>query len=271
MRVDIANHGYTLLWDGVYYFSLSNFPHISPWELRKLILFCENEKRNGRETEIVCGNEKIKDAVQHALENPKLFQKTQRPEIITECTACKQKGCLTDLLCHSTGIENAKSIFKYGALLSAVRATGKTGDTLAKEPRNAAKDPPDFFHYVMFSWGNCQAGDRLVMERQKAGQPLTKYDLGPGFKPGVRFYFRYDRLFSHRDFLEDGYTPGKIKNELSLFDYLEAAVVPEQNKAEWTGAIPESLSKRVHYLKHEREDIWDWSEKVYRFVKDLLI
>lgn len=30
----------------------------------------------------------------------------------------------------------------------------------------AANDPEDYFDYVMFAWGNCQASDRLVMKRK---------------------------------------------------------------------------------------------------------
>ena len=55
----------------------------------------------------------------------------------------------------------AISILKCGSLLSAVNARKLPDTVLQKEDRNAANDPTDFFHYVMFSWGNCQAGDRL--------------------------------------------------------------------------------------------------------------
>lgn len=34
------------------------------------------------------------------------------------------------------------------------------------EQRNAANDPADYFEYIMFALGNCQAGDRLVIERE---------------------------------------------------------------------------------------------------------
>lgn len=59
MKVIIANHEYTIIWDGVYYFALSDYPHISNWELRKLACFMQYEKANGRETEIVCDDNKI--------------------------------------------------------------------------------------------------------------------------------------------------------------------------------------------------------------------
>ena len=44
----------------------------------------------------------------------------------------------------------------------------------------------------MFAWGNCQAGDRLVMER-KLGRFPNEEDLSVHFSPGVRFYFEYEK------------------------------------------------------------------------------
>lgn len=93
---------------------------------------------------------------------------------------------MTDLVCHTAPTENAERIFACGELRSAVLARGLPAETLMKEPRNAAGDPADFFHYVMFSWGNCQAGDRLVMERILGRAPAAD-ELGAGFTPGVRF------------------------------------------------------------------------------------
>jgi hypothetical protein len=43
----------------IYYFALSDYPHISDWELRKLIFFTQYEKDHGRETDIVCGDDNI--------------------------------------------------------------------------------------------------------------------------------------------------------------------------------------------------------------------
>ena len=48
------------------------------------------------------------------------------------------------------------------------------------ESRNAGNDPADFFDYIMFSWGNCQAGDRLIMER-KLGHDPSEEDLSIHF------------------------------------------------------------------------------------------
>lgn len=37
MIIDINKHDFTIIWDGIYYFALSNYPHISDWELQKLL------------------------------------------------------------------------------------------------------------------------------------------------------------------------------------------------------------------------------------------
>ena len=93
MIVDIADYEFPGVWDGVYHFALSDYPNISDWELRKLILFIEYEKKHDRKTEIICGNDDIMRAVNGALANPASFLSLQKPDVITECTACKQGGC----------------------------------------------------------------------------------------------------------------------------------------------------------------------------------
>ena len=70
MKVNIANHDGMIIWDGVYYFALSNYPKITPWELKKLLVFMDYEKQHGRQTEIVCENNEILSAVNNAVVNP---------------------------------------------------------------------------------------------------------------------------------------------------------------------------------------------------------
>jgi len=41
MQINIADHEGMIIWDGVYYFALSDYPNISPWELKKLLAFIE--------------------------------------------------------------------------------------------------------------------------------------------------------------------------------------------------------------------------------------
>ena len=259
------NHEYPGIWDGVYYFKPSDYPNITNWELRKIILFFEYEIKHNRNTEIVCESNDIIQAVNHALKNPQLYLHTKRPSIITECTACKQGGCLTDFLCHGTEIENAISIFKCGQLLSAVKARNKTAQELAEEPRAAAKDPLDYFDYIMMSWGNCIASDSLVMERMLGRFP-NEHDFSVGFKPGVRFYFKYDIIENHKDFTNDGMHPAKIKDELNLSDYLHCCIIPENHKPKFENIVPPILADRVFYIKNDCKDIWEWAEKVYNFV-----
>jgi hypothetical protein len=228
-------------------------------------MFFDYERKHSRETQIECNDSGIIKKINHALANPELFSDILKPNLITECTACKQKGCLTDYFCHTSSIENAKSIFKCDKILSAVNARKETAIILAAEPGNAAKDPPDFFDYIMFSWGNCQAGDRLVMERMLS-RPPNELDLSIGFKPGVRFYFTHDTIENHKNFVNDGYHAAKIKDEIALSKHLHCCIIPQSCKEEFENIIPLSVKSIVYYVENNCKDIWDWSEKVYDFV-----
>jgi hypothetical protein len=241
---------------------------MTDWELKTLILFFDYEKRHGRETTIVCENNDVIQAVNHGIANPELLLLTKKPDIIIACSAnrtCTQKGCLTNYLCHGTEIENAKLILKCGKLLSAVKARNKTAEELAEEPRAASKDPLDYFDYIMMSWGNCIAGDSLVMERTLGRFP-DEHDFSVGFKPGVRFYFKYDVIENHKDFANDGMHPAKVKDELILSDYLHCCIVPENYKTEFESIVPPVLADRVFYIENDCVDIWDWTDKVYNFI-----
>ena len=268
MIINIVNHGGSIVWEGVYYFALSDYPNISDWELRNIILFCEYEKNHNRKTEIICEDNDILQVVNNALANPSLFLTIPKPNLISVpvCVNCKKGGCLTDYLCHTTEIKFVESIFKCGKLLSAVNARNKTGCELSKEPRNGAKDTPDYFNYIMFTWGNCFAGDSLVMERMLNRGP-SEYDLSVGFKPGVRFYFRYEDIAGHKDYANDGHHPAKIKNELSLNDYLHCCVIPKAYKDDFDSIIPSNLTDRVLFIENDCKDIWEWSDKVYEFAR----
>ena len=269
MIIKITDHGGSLVWEGVYYFALSDYPNISDWELRNLVLFSEYEKMNRRKTEIVCNDKKILKIVNQAIANPSPFLSITPPKLIRvpACASCIKGGCATDYLYHATEIENAESIFNCGKLLSAVKARNKSGEDLAKEPRNGAKDTPDYFDYIMFMWGNCFGGDSLVMERMLKRDP-NEYELDSGLKPGVRFYFKYEDIVNHKDYMNDGHHSAKIKNELSLVDYLHCCVAPAANKARIEKAVPFNLADRVFYIENDCKDVWAWSEKVYNFVSN---
>ena len=60
MKINIAQHEFPYIWDGVYYFVLSDYPRISPWELKKIIAFMDYEKLHGRDDiEIICDDTDI--------------------------------------------------------------------------------------------------------------------------------------------------------------------------------------------------------------------
>lgn len=257
---------------GVYYFALPNYPNISDWELRNLVLFVAYEKAHERETVIECEDASIKRLIDYALLHPESVMSTERPKMIPghpDCADCKQGYCHTDLVCHTATVENAKSILSCGSILSAAKARSMTGIELAVEKRNAAGDPPDYFDYAMFAWGNCQAGDRLVMERLLGRSP-NEDDYRAGFQPGVRFFFQYDTIIQSPNAVFDGYHPAKIKDSINLEEYLFAYIIPVKHKSEFSDIVLNRLSGRVHYLKNDCPDIWHWSEKVFDFALDIL-
>ena len=135
------------------------------------------------------------------------------------------------------------------------------------EKRNAANDPEDYFDYVMFAWGNCQAGDRLVMERKLKRFP-TEEDLSVNFTPGVRFFFRYEEIIKHPNAIFDGVLPLKIYDEVNLSDWVDTIVIPLDERDAFESVITQKLKNRTFYLQNDCNDIWEWSEKVYEFARN---
>ena len=271
MRIKLGDFECTEVWDGVFYKKLSNFPQVSDWELRTIIEFMEYEKKYGRSCDIECHNENTLQAVLQGIQQKEAYLSTPRPKLLTECTACPyRKGCVTDFVCHTTSAENAIKIFECGKLLSALLARKVPAEVLMKEKRNAANDPADYFEYIMLAWGNCQAGDRLVMERSLGRFPDEK-DLSIGFRPGVRFYFRYEQLILHPNALCDGVLPMKVRDEIILDDWVYRIVIPMDLKATLEPHIPVSLTDRIIYVENDCKDIWDWSEKVYRMIEQTAV
>lgn len=267
LLIKVGNFEFTEVWDNVLYKKLSAYPEIIDWEMRNIIEFIGYEKMYGRECIIECEDRELLDKIYAGISDKERYINTPPPKLITECTACPyRKGCVTEFVCHTTSVENALKIFESGRLLSAVNARKVSAEQLAKEKRNAANDPVDYFKYIMFSWGNCQAGDRLVMER-KLGRFPNEADLSIAFTPGVRFYFRYDSLIKHPNVVFDGVLPMKIKDELILSDWLYAAVIPNELRKEFENAIPDSLQDRILFIENDCKDIWNWSEKVYRAIE----
>ena len=267
MDIIIRSEDCTEVWDGVLYKKLSDYPNITSWELRTLAEFAAYERRNGRKCTLHCDDEILKARILSAMEEPEPWLHVPKPALLTECTACPvRKGCETAFVCHTTSPESAKAILQCGELLSAVKARGLSGQELARESRNAACDPPDYFDYVMFTWGNCQGGDRLVTER-RLGRFPTEEELSGSFEPGVRFYFRYETLAKHPGATFDGVLPMKVRDGVKVADYACAIIIPKSLCREMEPCIPANLLSRVMYIENDCADIWEWSEKVYRCVE----
>ena len=267
MLIKIGDFECTEVWDGVFYKKLSNYPEVSDWEIRTIIEFMEYEKIYGRTCDIECDNENTLRTVLDGIKRKEAYLSAPCPKLLTECTACPyRKGCVTDFVCHTTSVDNAIKIFECGKLLSALNARQVPVETLINENRNAANDPADYFEYIMLAWGNCQAGDRLVMERSLGRFPNDN-DLSIGFNPGVRFYFQYEKLLSHPSSVCDGVLPMKVKDEIILGDWVYKIVIPTKLKAILEPHIPNSLMDRVIYIDNDCKDIWDWSEKVYSIIE----
>lgn len=267
MLIRIGDFDCTEVWDNVFYKKLSKYPKVSDWEIRTIIDFMDYEKKYGRECTIECDDDELLDEINTKISKREQYINTPRPDLITECTACPyRKGCETEFVCHTTPVENAIKIFESGKLLSALNARKVSVEQLMAEKRNAANDPADYFEYIMFAWGNCQAGDRLVMER-KLGRFPNDEDLSVNFTPGIRFYFKYDELIKHPNVIFDGVLPMKVKDEVILSDWVYVIVIPDELKDKIESKIPDNLKEKVLYIENDCKDIWDWSEKVYSVVE----
>ena len=162
MLIKIGDFECTMVWDGLFYKKLSDYPKITDWEIRTVIEFIEYERKYGRECSIECEDSNVIRVLNEAILRKEIYINVIRPKLITECTACPyRKGCVTDYICHTTSKENAISIFKSGKLLSALNARGISVEELMNEKRNAANDPADYFllcsdfvhdHFLLQRW-----------------------------------------------------------------------------------------------------------------------
>ena len=268
MLIKIGDFDCTEVWDGVFYKKLSNYPQVSDWEIRTIIEFIEYEKSHGRKCDIECDDKSTLQSILYGIKHKEDYLSAPRPKLLTECTACPyRKGCVTDYVCHTTSSDNAIKILQCGELLSALNARKVPVEVLMNESRNAANDPADYFEYIMLAWGNCQAGDRLVMERSLGRFPDDN-DLSIDFNPGVRFYFQYEKLLSHPGAICDGVLPMKVKDEINLDDWVYKIVIPMKLKTSLEPYVPANLMNRIIYIENDCKDIWDWSEKVYRIIEE---
>lgn len=251
MILNISKNNSHVIERGVYYFGLSDYPHISISELKNIIAFIEYEKLHGRQTELVCQDETIFQVVYDTITNPDTIGSILTP-------------VENPFIYHATDLRATKKILSSGKLLSAEKVYGKTGEQLSFEKRNSLwNDPADFFEYIMFCWGDNMTGDYVVL----SGNFPNEDDLLKGnFNPGVRFYLRYEDIIRHPGHTFDGYHSLKVKDEILLSDYLYACIVPEQYKSELESIVSPELVSKVHFLSQKGIGLTDWNEKVYDFI-----
>ncbi len=276
--VTFDKYDYSLIWkiNGSiplrhYLYPASEFPIPTEWELLQLNEFIVYETEHDRKVLLWFKEKKTFEVTMESIEDRFIKGNERivtRPYILTHCKACIEKGCETGFLCHTSSIESAKSILQSGFLLSACRHREKSGIELSSESRNAAGDPLDYFYYVMLSYGNCIAGDRLVTERN-LGRIPTDQDLTQEFHPGVRYYFKTEALEKHPNYRQDGYHPCKIKDCIDLDQYLFYCIVPQTDKKLLEKHIKANLAERIIYLDPRPiKDIFEWTHQVYQAIKD---
>jgi len=116
----------------------------------------------------------------------------------------------------------------------------------------------------MFTFGNCIAGDNLVMERS-LGKTPTPEELKYRFNPGVRFYFNYIDLVGHPRFCSDGYHYCKVKDSIDLNDYMVVAIAPESTRVTLSKATDLKLRNRLSFINRDKyTDLNSWSQNACR-------
>lgn len=271
--VTIEKDDYRLIWHynnskqhRHYMYTTSNYPVISKWEVYEFKKFLNYEKKHNRNVLLWFKDQQVSETFIKEIINTVEDVEIPRPELLTHCTACYENGCSTKMLCHTSSSEDALHILQSGNLLSSNNVRKTDISTLINEDRNAASDPSDYFDYVMLSYGNCTAGDRLVNER-RLGRFPTEEDLLNDFWPGVKFYFSTTHLESHPDFCLDGYHAGKVKDCLNLKDYLAFCVIPTIYKDTLEKVIPENIKERIIYIDpSEAKGLNSWAHLVYSTV-----
>lgn len=267
MKLNISNHDCDEVWDGTFYKRIANYPNISQYEMKSIIDFIAYEKENGRTVEIECQDSKLYSFILEEIHKKDYYKDVTPPKIIPMPKADEKRGgYITECVSHTTSIEACKKIFKSGKLLSARLSSGLSYEELIKNSRNQAKDPKDYFDYVMLAWGN-HRGDSLIMERALKRFP-TDYELRYKFKPGIRFYFKYDDIIHHPKATFDGCLPIKIKDELVLKDWVYKIIIPKEYYPTLLGYIPQDLFSKILYVSYKNLNLWEWNDKVYSLFEE---
>lgn len=246
-----------------YMFCVENWPQLSDWELKMLLSLVLYETDYGRKVAFWFGDDEAEDAFFKAAGRPHEYAYVTPPDYINVCGACKQGKCITEYVCYTAGLEEAKQIFEKERILSLARARNMNPEDLANDPINFLGDPSDYFQYVPFTWGNCFFGDRSVLERV-LGRVIYEEDLKNFFSPTVKFYFRYDDIVDLKEAVLDGYHPIKVRDFVSLSNLLAACVIPQEHKDSLKGFISRDFKNRIVYADRSTcSTIWDWAETAY--------
>lgn len=134
MLIKIGEFEFTECWDGVLYKKLSDYPKITDWEKQTVLDFIRYESEYGRTCEI-----EAEESILHAIDTYRAsYEKGNRvtpPIKITECTACpKYKGCMTDLVCHTSPVDSRGGQQDHDQIPGFIRAIHEqgTGQRLSK-------------------------------------------------------------------------------------------------------------------------------------------
>lgn len=162
-----------------------------------------------------------------------------------------------ELLCHSTLIENFKNILKDKSLLSykELVSEGKIINTV----RFQLKEPEDFLDYIDFC--SCESiSSEIVVASRQFGKINDSSDIR--YKPGVRIYFKSDKLQKVDGGCFDGLHTFMVYKRLPL-SYAEAFVLVSKECVEAIKEddnISEDVKKRLFYL--EDKEYWTPNEFV---------
>lgn len=160
-------------------------------------------------------------------------------------------------LCHSTPIENFKNILKDKSLLSykELMSEGKQINTVRFE----LKEPEDFLDYIDFC--SCESiSSEIVVASRQFGKINDSSDIR--YKPGVRIYFKSDKLQEAEGACFDGYHTFIVYKKLPL-SYADAFVFVSKDYVEAIkkdNNISEEIKKKLFYL--EGNEYWTPDEFV---------
>jgi len=176
------------------------------------------------------------------------------------CTHVYPGGCAAGLVCHGAPAAAAARILADGALRPATAVTGRSSHDLAAA--STWGEPADYFEHVMLANGLCTAPEAVAYSRV-LGRDLTPADLGPGYPPAVRFYFRWPSLAAHPGARFDGVHPVKILGSLRLDETLVAVVAPAGQRRLITASAGR-FSGRIAFVDAGRPSPQDWAAAAFR-------